>query len=209
MIARTFDVVIILGAICGVLMVVGGMVLLAIGAIKLEAVAPAVAGTKGEQRADALILEFKKTIKVTAHYPALALFLIGVLFIFGSLWFSKSEGKIQPWSILGKIDSPDPSAVTVEIEVDKLKTLSPTDDGYIDTVIHPDLDQFKAIILAPGCKPERQYLSLKVKDAKKHILELTAAKVHKIADKPAGTQIAQLPANVQLPPVTSSEAFNK
>jgi len=201
-----FEIVIISGAICGVLMVVGGMVLLAIGAIQLDA-----AGKGDQASPEAMILEFKKTVKVTTHYPALALFLIGVLFICASAWFSK-PGKVEPWSILGKIDSPDPAAVTVAVTVD-LSTLNPNYDGTIDSVIYPNLDRFKAVIHAPGCNPETQNQSLKVKDAKRHILELTAASVHKVIEKPPGLpppgkeNIEKLPANVQLPPVTESGKF--
>lgn len=205
----TFEIVITCGAICGVLMVVGGMVLLAIGAIKLEAVAPALAGPEGEKAPPAaLVLAYKDTVKVTAHYPALALFLIGVIFIFASAWLSK-PGKVQEWTILGKIDSPDPSAVTVEVTGDKWVTLSPNSDGTIDAVIYPNLSRINAVILAPGCKPEKQRLPLKIKDAKKRILELTSVPVEKIpgADKPAGTKIAAVPADVQLPPVTAPGSF--
>jgi hypothetical protein len=207
----TFEIVIICGAVCGVLMVVGGMVLLAIGVIKLEATAPALAGAQGAQAPpDALILEFKKTIKVTAHYPALALFLIGVLFIFASAWLSKPR-EVQDWTIRGKIDSPDPSAVTIEVAADKWVTLNPNSDGTVDAVIYPNLSRFNAVIVAPGCKPEKQHLPLHVKDLKNRILELTAASVQKVADMPPVKKenIEALPANVQLPPVTASEAFNK
>ena len=188
-------------------MVVGGMVLLAIGAIRLEA-APAVATSGGEQAPpDALVLEFKKMVKVRAHYPALALFLIGVLFIFASAWLSKPE-RVEPWTILGKIQTPDPNAVTIEVVSDNWATLSPNSDGTIDTLIYPNVSKIRAVVHASGCKPETQHLLLKVTDAKKHILELNAAAVEKIADKPAGTQIAKLPDNVQLPPLTSAGTFN-
>jgi hypothetical protein len=192
-------------------MVVGGIVLLAIGAIKLEATAPALSGATGEQAPpEALILEFKKTVKVTAHYPALALFLIGVLFIFASAWLSKAPA-VQEWAVEGKIDSPDPSAVTIEVAADKWVVPNPDSDGTINAVIYPNLSRLTAVVVAPGCKPERQSLHLNVKDARRRILELKAGPVQKVqgADKPAGTQVARLPPNVQLPPVTSSETFNK
>lgn len=205
----TFEIVITAGAICGVLMVLGGMLLLAIGAIKLDA-APPISTNQGNQAPpDAMILEWRKTVKITAHYPALALFLIGVLFIVASAWFSK-PGPVQEWTILGKIDSPDPSAVTIEVTGEKWVTLNPNSDGSIDTVIYPNLSRINAVVLAPGCKPEKQRVSLKVKDAKKRILELTSAPVQKIpgADKPAGTRIAAVPADVQLPPVNAAGSFN-
>jgi hypothetical protein len=200
----TFEIVIVCGAFCGVLMVIGGMVLLAIGAIKLEAAGSA-AGKRGKAQPDAMALEFKKTIKVTTAYPALALFLIGVLFIVTAAWFSKPD-KVLPWSLEGKVDSPDPSEVMVEVTVDTLGTLKPNYDGTIEAVIYPHLDVFKAVITAPGYKP--QNLSLK-KDAKKHVLQLVAERLQKLVNKPDGTQIAQVPSDVQLAPVTESGKFGK
>ena len=67
----TFDIVIILGGICGLCMVIGGLILLYKGAITLSQATPE----------EALSVEYKNMLKISTHYPALALFIIGLFFI--------------------------------------------------------------------------------------------------------------------------------
>src|SRR5205809_6057410 len=66
----TFDAVIVITVVCGLLMVVGGMVLLYKGTITL----------KDSNPDEAIRIEFKHMINVTTRYPALALFVIGLVF---------------------------------------------------------------------------------------------------------------------------------
>ncbi|WP_157515806.1 hypothetical protein [Grimontia marina] len=69
----------LVGALCGMVMVVGGITLLHKGAIKL-------ANTSGE---DAITIEFRKEIRISTQYPALAIFLIGLLFVSISIFMGK------------------------------------------------------------------------------------------------------------------------
>ena len=57
-----FDIVILIGAICGPIMVVGSMILLYTGAISLKA---------ASNSDDALKIEFIKELKLTTRYPEL------------------------------------------------------------------------------------------------------------------------------------------
>jgi hypothetical protein len=78
----TFDAVIVITVVCGLLMVVGGMVLLYKGTITL----------KDSNPDEAIQVEFKHMINVTTRYPALALFVIGLVFTVVALYFAQSEG---------------------------------------------------------------------------------------------------------------------
>ena len=59
---NTFDIVVILGAFCGCCMVVGGLILLYKGIITLSHASPE----------EALKIEYRKMVRITTHYPALA-----------------------------------------------------------------------------------------------------------------------------------------
>lgn len=78
-----FELVIAAGALCGVLMVVGSIYLLRVGAIELKSLA-------GEADKPALQIVINE-ITVTTRYPAIGLFIIGLAFILGSAWFSKPD----------------------------------------------------------------------------------------------------------------------
>jgi hypothetical protein len=70
-----FDVVVVIGALCGLLMVLGSMYLLRLGIIDLKT-----ASSSPDPDALAVIV---KEIKITSRYPALGLFVIGLAFIMG------------------------------------------------------------------------------------------------------------------------------
>ena len=69
-----FDLVLLTGPICGILMVLGGIILLYKGAISLN-----VASEEG-----AFTVEFKNELRITTQYPALGIFVIGLLLRFKS-----------------------------------------------------------------------------------------------------------------------------
>src|SRR5438067_13722224 len=78
----TFDAVIVITVVCGLLMVVGGMVLLYKGTITLQDSNPD----------EAIRVGFKHMINVTTRYPALGLFVISLVFTVVALYFAQSEG---------------------------------------------------------------------------------------------------------------------
>src|SRR5215831_15103053 len=75
----TYDMGAAAGCICGLLMVIGGMILLYTGAVSLNK-------TSKEEAAS---LEFKRLFRLTTHYPALGLFIIGLAFIVTSVILSR------------------------------------------------------------------------------------------------------------------------
>jgi hypothetical protein len=134
----TFNCVIILGGICGLLMVVGGMVLLYRGNITLSQ----------KSAKEAVSLEFKNMIKITTHYPALGLFIIGLAFIIVSAIFSKPT-EVKPLEIVGRVNVDDTSAVTLAVYSRHGGTLN-LNGKNIDEVVTPVLDVYKIEITAAG-----------------------------------------------------------
>jgi len=79
-----FDFVIIIGAVCGLVMVGGAIWLLRTGVIKLREKAE---DGEGHDALEAAIDQ----IKIGTRYPAIALFVIGLFFVMGSTYFSRTE----------------------------------------------------------------------------------------------------------------------
>lgn len=134
----TFDIVLVLGGLCGITMVIGGMILLYKGAISLEAAS----GGEG------FSLDIEKQLKITTQYPAIALFVIGLLFIALALWFSQPDG-VSPLTITGKVTASDPSSVSVNIGADSW-SFHPSTDGQVHGVIYPNLGVLRVEVVAPG-----------------------------------------------------------
>ncbi|UCH63908.1 MAG: hypothetical protein JSU77_05570 [Fidelibacterota bacterium] len=76
-----FSFTVLVSAVCGLVMVVGGIALLWRGAISLDTVS----------NTEALSVEWKKQFRLTTHAPALALFIIGLGFIVVPLWMAKPK----------------------------------------------------------------------------------------------------------------------
>lgn len=188
-----FDWTIIAGAICGVCMVVGGILLLYKGAIKLDEV----------KSSGAFTLEFQKFVKIQTSYPALGLFAIGLAFIIVALFFAP---KTTPITLRGKIEGADPQGVVVRVKSADWMTLEPDTDGSIDTVVYPNVQRVEIQVQAAGCKPETAHFTLAANKTKGGVLDLPKMNFEKIADKPGTGKI--IPANVQLPPLETTQTFN-
>lgn len=78
---ESFNLTVIISALCGLVMVTGGIALLWRGAISLDAVS----------QHESLSLEWKKQFRLTTHVPAVGLFIIGLLFIVPPLWIAKPK----------------------------------------------------------------------------------------------------------------------
>lgn len=138
-----FDIVILIGAICGPIMVVGSMILLYTGAISLKA---------ASNSDDALKIEFIKEIKLTTRYPALGLFLIGFSFFLAAAWFAQ-KGDLDNLRLEGKIESPD-ELVNIELHLraGPWKQNLTDDRGVISAIFHPSTSKLTVEIVAPGYK---------------------------------------------------------
>jgi hypothetical protein len=140
------------GVICGLVMVLGAMVLLYKSMITLSQASPQ----------DALTIEFKKMIKITTQYPALGLFLIGLIFTFGTIHYAQRA----PLTISGMIISgADPSSITVKIFAGPWRTEALT-SGEITDIIYPNVDLLRVEIVSPGYDPPMITKTIASKDIK-------------------------------------------
>ena len=173
-----FDITILIGAICGLTMVIGGIVLLKTGVIKLEHVAPSSGSSDGTS------LEILKFIKVQTRYPALGLFVIGLAFVVTAAWISKPTDKAAI-TLKGEIEAPNPAAIELSVSPQTWLTYHPDNDGNINAVFHPDVQKI-AITLKPPPgmdPPDPQAQSFDL--PKDRIISLKRIKFIKVADKPA------------------------
>ena len=88
-----FDFSIYICVVCGLTMVIGSIVLLATGVIKLA---------EGGKDGQGLSVEIEKRIKFSTGYPTLGLFLVGFLFMGMAVWFSRTPVK-RPLKVTGKL----------------------------------------------------------------------------------------------------------
>jgi len=79
------DVVAIAGAVCALLMVVGSLLLLWKGAITLKEANPE----------EAIKVSFQRALSIQTRYPAIALFVVGIVFLFVASWLSRGNGPKQ------------------------------------------------------------------------------------------------------------------
>jgi hypothetical protein len=188
-----FEFCIYLCGACGFLMVGGAIWLLRTGIIKLSEV---------DQGGGSLSVDIANKIKISTAYPALGLFIIGLLFLALPIWFSRPIAGL-PLNIVGQIDIDDPSLVTVSVEPDTSAVFKPDSDGRLDRILPLAVQRLKVVINAAGYKPQPFITTLKVEDAKKQRLAFNnAVKFIKLdVPKPAAGKVDPLPVNVKLDPL--------
>lgn len=188
----TFDIVVILGALCGLLMVIGGMVLLYKGVITLNQAS----------KQEAASLEFKKMLKITTHYPALGLFIIGLAFVIIAVVFSKSTQ--NQFEITGRITNiEDPNSLRVMITIPTWEGTADA-DGEINAMVIPKTDIFNVWFTYPGYRDFK--MSVKTKESKLGVIEIGEKQLEKLVEKPQPD-----PKNIMhvegLPPLSARGAF--
>jgi hypothetical protein len=189
----TWDYILLLGAGCGVVMVVGGILLLYKGAISLTNVA-------GEE---AFTIEFKKELRISTQYPALGIFVIGLLFIALSVYVGKPD--INKITLKAKtVDVAEPVNITV-----KANSWSSglTHTGEIIETIYPNIDNIQVIVSAPGYENESK--TINISSLKNGVADLGEIQLHQKLAKSAidTSQIVSLPADVAVPGIAAKPAF--
>jgi hypothetical protein len=137
-----FDMILIMCGATGVIMVVGSILLLYQGVIKL-----------GEKAAEsALEAQFKDQIRVNIRNPALGLFAIGFSFFVLALYFARpQEG--SPVVLSGHIKIADVGGIIVRLKSDEWP-ITVSSEGEIFTTVQP-LEKLEVVIDAPGYRPPR------------------------------------------------------
>lgn len=151
---EVFDWVVLIGAICGLCMVVGSLLLLWKGAVNLQRASAE----------EAITVEFKNLIRVSSHYPALGLFIIGLTFIVVSMYFSQPDDvrSITMDGSLVTADGSPPQGVTIFVTPSPWR-LQVQSDGKITGLIHLDTDLLFIKVVAPGYSDQdyNTYVNLK------------------------------------------------
>lgn len=138
----TFDFLLLTGSLCGIMMVLGGILLLYKGAISLN----------NASNEEAFTVEFKKELRISTQYPALGIFVIGLLFVAFSAW----QGKPQVQKVVLKANVPgvlEPVAIKLEAGswISKF-----TYQGNIQETFYPNMDSFHVILSAPGYEEHKK-----------------------------------------------------
>ncbi len=87
-------------------------------------------------------------INVTTRYPALALFVIGLVFTVVALYFAQSES-LPPFTIDGTLQAEDPADATVIISF-PVYNGTPDSNGTIKRTVHPVFDNITYEVSVPG-----------------------------------------------------------
>jgi hypothetical protein len=133
-------IVVLLTATCGIMVVAGGIYLLATGAITLAATSPS----------DALTIEWQRKFRVNTQVPGIAFFVIGLCFV-GAALYTASPTKPEPIDLEGKVPGVDgPVSLIIRSE-----PLHPPvfGDGAIRFRFYPDFSVLTLEASAPGYEP--------------------------------------------------------
>jgi hypothetical protein len=197
-----FNIVIYGSLFCAIAMILGGIWLLAKGAIKLS--------EEGKNPGGLTVEVFNK-IKVNTGYPALAFFIIALFFIALAMWFSK-PADVLSLNIDGKLNiDGDPSElVTIKVvpSSESGVTLHPNSDGSLTRTLHPEF-ALDVVINAAGYEPERWKETISMTKGVLQSIPLPAEiKFTKSPIAPPdGGKIIALPEDVKAPPVQEAKGF--
>jgi hypothetical protein len=199
---NAFNIAIYASLFCAIAMILGGIWLLAKGAIKL---------TEAGKSEGGLSVELFNKIKVNTGYPALGFFLIALFLVAVAIWFSKPPDVLS-LNVDGKLNiDGDPSElVTIKVVPSSESgiTLHPDSDGSLTRTLHPEF-ALDIVINAAGYEPDhwKETISM-TKGVQQSIplpkdIKFTKAPIV----TPDGGTIIALPGNVNAPPVQEAKGF--
>jgi hypothetical protein len=193
----TLSIILITGAVCGVIMILGGMILLYKGIITLDQ----------KTKEGALTVEVKDFFKINTQYPALGIFVLGLVALGLSTYF----GRVETVEMIATIKHPHPIDVRIQgCAAGLTPTIMSTGEYDEDLPVSTDPVTFR--VSAPGYND--QVVSGRRKSARwwKEMVQLPDVVMDKpvVADKPApapgDTAIAD--PKVVLPPKNAAPSFN-
>ena len=185
----TYDLLLLAGSLCGIIMVLGGILLLYKGAISLNQVS-------GEE---AFTLEFKRELRLSTRYPALGIFIIGLSFVV----FSVLMGKPELHKLTVKATTEDLSEpVNITLKANSWKS-SLRHTGEVLESFYPDVDTIQIVVSAPGYEPH-------IKTVQISSLKEGTADLGKISlDQKISIRDITVPSNIDslrdVPPITAAE----
>lgn len=184
-IVTNIDVLTYIGGACSLLMVGGSLFLIYKGILTFKEVNPE----------EAIKVEFQKALSIQTRYPAIALFVVGIIFLGVSLYFAQKNA-IRPLIVTGSLDSVDADNATVVFSED-FGTTTPSSTGEIRQKIWPNIDEVKIEIATPGHEPGK-IKAIALIDKDQNVLSFGKVKAgKKVIDASA---IAVAPANIASSP---------
>lgn len=190
---ETFDIVLIASSLGGIIMVLGGILLLYKGAISLSNVS----GEEG------FTFEFKRELRISTQYPALGIFIIGLLFVALPVLTGKPE--FCKLTVKGKaVNVSEPISLTLKASSWKS---SMQHTGEVLETFYPNVDTIQIVVSAPGYKS--QIKTVQISSLKDGMANLGDIKLSHLISKEevTGEKITPLPSNVSLPPITAKPRF--
>lgn len=195
-----FNIAIYVSLFLAIVMIVGGIWLLAKGVIKLS---------EAGKSDGALSVELFNKFKINTGYPALAFFIIGLFFIALAIWFSKPADVVSV-VFVGKLNLDDATVVRGKVVplTEVGATFQPDSTGAIET-LHPDV-RFEVQMVAPGYQPELWTADFSAEKGRTKKIDLSKdVKFIKKADSasPSAGNIIDLPPNANVPSVREGKGF--
>jgi hypothetical protein len=192
----SFSIAVIISAVCGLSMVIGGILLLWRGAMSLDVAS----------KSEALSLEWKRELRLTTQYPALAFFIIGLAFIVIPLVFSKPT-PIPKAKIEGKapgINKP----LTLILETEPWISGKEHQDS-IEEEIDLSTVRLRITLSAPLHRQVQRWVSLG--ELAEGTYDLGKVRLQRVvpALSKDDTDIVELPANIQVPPTNKAGGFGE
>ena len=155
----TFSLLLLAGALCGIIMILGGILLLYKGAISLWNVS-------GE---DAFTLEYKNELRISTQYPALGIFIIGLMFVTFSLVIGKPEHhRLVIKGIAQDMDQP----VTIRLKASSWVS-GRAHNGEVLETFYPNMDILQIEVTAPGYNPLVKPIAIDASDIEADLGQFT------------------------------------
>jgi len=188
-----FHFILLIGALSGFTMVVGGILLLYKGAISLT--------TSG---GNSLSVEFRRELRISTQYPALAFFLIGLMFMALSMWMGRDiRSKVIIDGTAVDVDQP----VTVSVSSAQSWSSEVGSGGSFAQSIDPEMEAVVVAISAPGYEPQK--VTAKLGNLMNGHIDIGSIQMKQQlkVDQVDQSQIAPLPQGVTFAPL-NTQAVN-
>jgi hypothetical protein len=179
----TPDILAVVGAVCALLMVVGSLVLLYRGTITLQQANPE----------EAIKVQFQNVLNIQTRYPAIALFVVGIIFLTVAYWFEMNMG-VANTLLKGTLVSNDPGDAVAEFMSHLGESRIDSEKGF-QKMVPSNLEEIEVTVRETGYEPVST--AVRPKQAKNGMVPFTA-KLTKKVEKPRkdSSQIADAPAGL-------------
>ena len=188
----TVDVIVLLGALCGVFMVLGGLLLFYKGTVTLQEVS---------RKPDAVTFELKNVLKIQSRYPAYGFFIFGLAFIFLAIVYGPPD-RLTPIALTGAIENAvDPAATRIRVLLPLCDTTVNV-DGVFKSNLYPDLKQLRIEILAPGNDPSSMTFEVDtLENGRERVAKFAPVKLKRVGGEPKPGIIENPAPGVSLAPL--------